>query len=84
MHRITLLYTYCLGILHLSPCCPLDHPDATMIVPVTTLGARVATSAGRPVQFMSVRRCKALLEESKSACGWGIKRGAKDLAITLS
>ena len=76
--------TSCLGIMHLFSYCSLNHPNGVVIVPMTTPGAIVATSARRPMQFTSVRRSKALLEESKSACQRGIGRGAKDRAITLS
>ena len=65
-------------------CCPLDHPNAVVIVPMTTPGAGVASSARRSVQFIGVRRSKALSKESKLACRQGIGRGAEDLAITSS
>ena len=81
IHCICIYYW---GIMHLSSYCPLNHPDAVVIVLVTTLGAIVATSARRPMQFTSVRRSKALLEESKLACRRGIRKGAEDITITLS
>ena len=74
---------YCLGTMYLFSCCPLDHPDVAVTIPVTTSRVGVATSAGRPVLFTSVHKSKALLEESKLACWQGIRRGAEDLASTL-
>ena len=76
--------TSCLGIMQLSSCCPLNHPNAAMIVPVTTPGGILATNVKRPMQFTSVHRSKALSKESKSACQQGIGKEAEDLAITLS